>query len=241
MTALEDAKQNIGKIYYPDKITVRIPISWRNGLCLPDKTGIQEETAIFHTLTFGDNFAIDHAASYEISVGGGRAFVSATEFNEYRRLLVRRNLLSWTLDIPIEREDGWITDKSWQRVSNIPGPLMDAFIDGVEEQTNLTAKEAERIDKESISLFSPNGRGISDACEAVSLFCTLGNYWEKFGIDRDKLPRMPYKEFLMLKIMIGKESEAQRRAAAPKHPISPTMIAMGGGRARPSRGIRMGD
>lgn len=238
MTSIEVAKKEIGAIENPNRITVRIRVSWLDNLCLPDVNGNQEEFAVFQNLTVGDNFAIEKASSYEIVVGDGAAIVTTTEMNEYRRLLVRRNLLTWSLDIPIEREDDWITDRCWNRVKNLPGPLMDAFLDGFEEQTSLSAKEADRMAKEAISLFSPTSRGITDACEAVSLFCTLGNYWEKFGIDRDKLPKMPYKEYLMLKMMLGKESDAHRRNTSPKPSTSNTMISMGG-KTRPSRGTRM--
>ena len=234
MTALETAKSELGKINNPTLVKVPVRVSWKNEICLPSTTGETEEEAVFNVLTFGDNFAIDKAVSYDVPVGDGRAIVSATEVNEYRRLLVRRNLVRWTLDIPIERDDDWLTDRCWDRVGNIPAPLMEAFLDGFEAQISLTDKESQRITKESIALFSKHGRGVMDACEAVSLFCTLGSYWEKFGIDREKLPKLPYKEYLMLKIMIGKESEAQRQNTAPRP--SNTKVAMGG-RVRNSRGV----
>jgi hypothetical protein len=81
---------------------------------------------------------------------------------------------------------------------------------------------------------------VADACEAVSLFCTLGNYYEKFGLDRDRLWELPYREYLLLKMMIRQEGEARQREESRRKTSahSGTKIVAGhGGRARPSRGI----
>ena len=97
------------------------------------------------------------------------------------------------------------------------------------------------ITRQSINLFSKHSHGVKDACEAVGLFCTLGNYWEKFGINRDMLPKMPQKEYLMLKMMVGNEGEAMRRNNASAHSKpSPNRVAGAGGRTRASRGVVVG-
>ena len=74
----------------------------------------------------------------------------------------------------------------------------------------------------------------------VTLFCTLGNFWEKFGLNRFDLKKLPYKEFLMLRVMMQKEGEAMKRNQPQHNKGSNTRIAGPGGRTRPSRGIRQG-
>lgn len=234
------ARKEYGTIIDPTKIRIRVKVSWVNGICLPDSRGKTEEEAIFKVLTFGDNYALDKAVSYEIEVDGGMGRVTAFDLNEYRRLLIKKNLLSWTLDIPIEREDGWMTPKCYERVRRIPGPLMDAFVDGFEQSSTITREEEEKIIKQSIILFGRNSRGVVDACEAISLFCTLGNFWEKFGVSKGvPIQEFPYKEYLMLKMVVSKENEAMRTQMAPRKPL--TRIAGPGGRPMASRGIVVED
>ncbi len=224
----------------PDKVRVKIRTSWKYGFCMPDRNGDEEEQALFRVLTFGDNHIIDKAVSYEMEVRGmGRqTSVTASDINEFRRLLVKKNLLGWTLDIPIERMDGWMTSDCYERVRNIPAPLMDAFLNEFEARCGIGENEEQKMMRQAAILFGKNSRGVADACEAVSLYCTLGNFWEKFGIGKRTLPDLPYREYLMLKVMVGKEAEAMRVQAAPKKQ-STTRIAGRGGRVRPSVGRRV--
>ena len=238
LTAEEIARREEMLITSPQRIRVKVKVSWLNGICLPDSNGKSQEEATFKMFTFGDNQIIDKAVSYDVLHEDGRTKTTVSDLNEYRRFLVKRNLVDWTLDIPIERENGWITSECYERVRKIPAPLMEAFLDGFEERISVSKAEEEKIVKQSVILFSKNSRGVADACESISLFCTLGNLWEKFGIGRGvPLMEMPYKEYLSLKIIIGRENEAMRVTHSPKKPL--TKIAGAGGRPRASQGIVM--
>lgn len=222
----------------PQTVKVKINVSWVNGMCLPDSDGKDKEEAVFKMFTFGDNQIIDRAVTYEVVIEESRSKVSVSDLNEYRRFLIKRNLMSWTLDIPIERENGWMTPECYSRVKNIPAPLMEAFLDGFENRISVSREEEEKIVRQSVLLFSKNSRGVADACEAISMFCTLGNLWEKFGIGRGvPLMDMSYKEYLSLKIIMGKETEASRVSHASKKPL--TKIVGAGGKPRASQGIVM--
>ena len=78
----------------PDKIRVRVKVSWVDGVCIPNSDGKSEEEAVFATLTFGDNWAIERAVTRDVEVDEGRAIVGVADVNEYRRLLVKKSLLS---------------------------------------------------------------------------------------------------------------------------------------------------
>lgn len=232
------AKREMEAVTEPDRVRVRVKVSFSSGICLPDEEGKREEEAVFSTLTFGDNWAIERAVSVDVDVGDGRTKISKTDLNEYKRLLVKRNLLSWSLPIPIERDrGGWMTRECYERVSSVPAPLMEAFVRGLERSVEVTDEEEQRIQRQCAVLFSKTGHGVSDACEAVSLFCTLGNFWEKFGLDKGSLPSLPYREYLMLKMVMSKEGDAARMAARPR-PQANTRIAGPNGRPRPSRAIQ---
>ena len=242
-TAEEKARREYEALCDPMVVRVKVEVSWVNGICLPDEKGTVFEEAEFKVLTFGDNHVLDKASSYEVEIkedGNVVTTVTATDLNEYRKLLVRRNLLSWTLDIPIERQGGWMTQACWDRVKMVPAPLMDAFIDKYDACTSVTRAEEEKILKQSSILFGKNSRGVMDACEAISLFCTLGNFWDKFGVGRGvPIHEMPFKEYIMLKMIIGRENESARILSSPKKPL--TRIAGPGGRPRASRGIVVED
>jgi hypothetical protein len=236
----ETAKREYELAFDPFKVRVRVRVSWSNGICLPDSKGSSEEEAVFKVLTFGDNHILDKVTCCERTIEGGHGKVMVYDLNEYRRLMVKRSLLSWTLDIPIERQGGWMTPECYRRVSRVPAPLMEAFLDEFESRSVITKEEEEKIVRQSLVLFGRNSRGVADACEAVSAFCTLGNFWEKFGVGKGvPIHEMPYREYLMLKIVIGKENEASRVNSAPKRPLS--RIASAGGRVRASRGVVMDD
>lgn len=238
LTVEEIARREEMLLTDPQMVRIRVNVSWLNGMCLPNSRGKSYEEATFKVFTFGDNQIIDKAVSYDVVLEDGKTKASASDLNEYRRMLIKRNLLDWTLDIPIERRDGWMTPECYERVGRVSAPLIEAFLDGFEERISISREEEEKIVKQSVILFSKNSRGVADACEAVSLFCTLGNLWEKFGIGKGvSLTDMPYKEYLSLKIIIGKENEAMRVVHSAKKPL--TKIAGAGGRPRASQGIVM--
>jgi len=223
------------------KVIVRIRASWFGSLLLPRKDGEIEIKAFFETFTFGDNYVVEKATSHVIPVGNGRASIVVSEPNEYRRLMLKKNLLSWSLDVPIKREDGWMTQECYEKIGNFPAPLIDALIDEFYKTTIITEDEDTIIDRQSALLFSESSRGVSNACEAVSMFCTLGTFWEKFGLNKENLPEVPFREYLMMKIMTRKEGESMRNksssSAGSRH--SGTKIAGPGGKIRASRGKRI--
>lgn len=222
------------------KVTVRVRASWHGPLLLPSKDGEIEVKAVFRTFTFGDNYVVERATMKHIPLGDTGQTMVASEPNEYRRLMLKKNLLDWSLPVPIEREDGWMTPESYDRVGNMPAPLIDALLDEFYRSTTISDEENKIIERQCAILFSEHSRGVSNACEAVSMFCTLGTFWEKFGLNKDMLPEVPFKEYMMLKMMTSKEGESMRqktKSTASRH--SGTKIAGAGGRTRPSRGKRI--
>jgi hypothetical protein len=221
------------RVMYPNRVSVRVPVIWIGGLCLPRKDGDDEVSAVFSTFTFGDNYAVEHATTQKLAVGTGNQFIMVPEPNEYRRLMLKKNLLSWSLPVPIERDNGWMTPECYERVGNVCGPLLDALLDEFYQTTIITDDEEAIMDRQCALLFSENSQGVSNACEAVSMFCTLGSFWEKFGLNKGELPEVPFKEYMMLKVIARKEGDFTRKRMRPAKG-SPTKISSGG-RTRPSR------
>lgn len=224
--AEREARDACADLFDPDRVRVRVKVSWLGKICIPDENGETEEVAEFRTMTYGDNAVIEKVTTRKVEIGkrpdGKAVFESAQDLNEYRRLLVKRNLVSWTLGIPIERDQsGWMTPESYAQVSCVSAPLLTAFVSGFEDSFSISSEEEEKISRQCSILFSKNSRGVADACDAIGLFCNLGNFAEKFGINREDLIRVPYLDYLRLKIVMSRESEslkAQTKASQPQAP-----------------------
>jgi hypothetical protein len=233
----EVARREAELMENPDQVPVRVRVRWEGSLCLPSSDGEKEEKAVFSVMTFGDHLLIEQACRHETEREDGKSQFEV-DFNEVRRLTLKRNLLSWTLDVPVERDGGWLTPDCYGRVGKVPAPLIEAFMDGFWARSDINCEEEEQIGRQAAVLFGKNSRGVADACEAVRLYCTMGSQWEKFGIKEDELRNMPYRRYMMLRMMVGHENEAQRRQT--RHKEAPvTKIAGRGGRTRPSRGQRI--
>jgi hypothetical protein len=237
LEAEEIARREVEIMEEPDKVRVYVRTSWTSGMCLPDPEGDSQEEAVFQVLTYGDNFAIEKACWYEEErPGGGKQ--RETDFNEFRRLMLKRNLLWWSLNVPIERKNGWMTKESYQRVSRVAAPLVECFIREYERKFEVTKDEEQIVSRQASVLFSRNGRGVSDACEAIGMYCSVSGFWDKFGMSLDELRALPYREFVLLKMMLSHEGEAHRRNSQPKKDGN-TRIAGAGGKIRQSRGVKV--
>ena len=227
---------------FGDYVTVRVKVRFLpSGICVPFANGQHEEYAIFRRVTVGDSFEFDELAMKKQKIGdrnGEAIFEKILDFNEYRRLLVMKNLVSWSLDIPLEKDyDGWLTESCWNRVAHVSAPLLDAFVQGFEMSNIVTEDEEKTIDKQSLILFGKNSQGVADACEAISKFCTYGNFSEKFNLNISDIKSLPYREYLLLKMMISNENEKIRLTMQqPTSHRSNTKIATGG-RSMPSKGM----
>jgi len=158
------------------------------------------------------------------------------DVEELRRLTVRRLLLDWDLDIPIEREGEWLTKRCFDRVMRVSAPLLSAFLHEYEKKVSVTEDEEREIRQQAIVLFSPNSNGIKDACEAVTLFCNYGNFYEKFGLNKWDMKGLTYREYLLLRLMMGHEMEKNKKQMKQPANKPRTKIAGKNG-PRASRGI----
>lgn len=189
--------------------TVEVSIRVRNikEFCVPDPKGNAVVKAVFNRMTYEDYAEIDKYCTFVVH---NPETTTVTDYDEMRGLVVRRLLKSWDLNIPIKRrKDGWLTDACYNKIKKLPAPLITAMVTEFDKSNIITEDEEETINKQSAILFSKNSKGVASACEAVSLFCNLSNFWEKFGLNYFSIKKMPYKKYLLLRIMVGKDSEAQ--------------------------------
>lgn len=227
---------------FGDYVTVRVRVRFIEGkICVPDEYGDFEEYATFRRTTMNDSFEFEALAMVEEELGknpmGETMYQRSLDLNEYRRLLIMKNLFAWSLDIPLEHDyDGWLTDECWNRVANVSAPLLDAFVQQFEVSNVITEEEEKTITKQSVLLFGKNSKGVSEACEAVSKFCTYTNFGEKFNLSIDEIKKLPYREYILLRMMISNETESFKDRMKPiSSGRSTSKISTGHG-LKPSKG-----
>lgn len=236
LAAEELARREVELRENPGEVPVSIKVRWEGNVCFPDPEGEIEEKAVFAVMTFGDHMTIENVCRYEAEDDGRK--YTGLDFNEMRRLALKRSLLRWTLNVPIERRNGWLTPESYEHVGRVGAPLIEAFMDKFWIYSQVTEDEERTMERQASILFSKNSRGVTDACEAVRLYCTMSSQWEKFGLKEEELDSMPYKKYQMLRMMVGYENEAMKKQMSTKAAPT-TRIAGKGGRTRPSQGKRI--
>lgn len=219
-----------------DECVVRAVCREYGPFLIPQDDGDIEVVAVFRSMSYGEYRQIEIAASAEEMVSKHETLLSV-DYESMKEAMLRQMLVSWNLDIPLEFDErGWLTDDCFTRVCRLPAPLVEALLSEYEMKMKITDEEERKIDRQAAILFAKNSKGVSNACEAVSLFCTYGSFWEKFGLNRFQLSQLPYSEYLRLKIMVSKDNQAQAAAIRTSgRPMSKVVGA--GGRPRASRGV----
>jgi hypothetical protein len=225
-----------------DEVQVCEKCTWDGSFLLPKEEGDIEVRAVFKTMTHGDYKEIEMACRCEIEQPKGPPLVQM-DYEVSRKLILQRMLLRWNLDMELEHDErtGWLTDECLERVCRLPAPLVTALMCQYENTLGITADEEKLIDRQAAILFAKNSKGVKNACEAVSLYCTSSGFWDKFGLNRFDLNGLPQREFIMMRIMLSKDNEAQtRQMNEANRPVSNTRIAGPGGKSRPSRAVVVG-
>lgn len=198
---------------------------------IPDINGNVVVWAKFRRMTVDNYWFVDH-----LTRTGDET--NPNDYEDSAKLFLKFQLSSWSLNIPLEfDENNWLTDKCWKIVLGLPFPLIEAFAVKYQDTFIIDNEEETIIDRQCGTLFAKNTRGVENACDAVSLFCILGNMWEKFGLNRFDIRNLSYKEFRQLRLVMSKEIDKHRAERAGEVRRARTNIAGHGGRSRPSRGV----
>jgi hypothetical protein len=194
----------------PDHICVELKAAWHRGLCLPCAGGQFLVWAKFARMNCTDYWLLENEISVRVELGGGRDVTSYMDMYELRRQFVRRFLREWNLGVALDFDPvtGWLSNECFERVGGLPGPLLMALAAKYETDIFPNEKEQQDIDKQCALLFSERSVGVAEPCETVALYCVASNFWDKFGLNRNDLRSMPYREFIRLRLMVHRENSA---------------------------------
>jgi hypothetical protein len=212
-----------------DTIDITVNVRWITPkICIPDDNSDEQVFATFKKMTCTDFWNIDtKSAIYEQNYEFNDK-VKETDFQEFRYQIVQnmlRKISLFELDLD---DEGKLTKDSLRKVMKLSAPLLSSIVSQYYATINVADDDEETITKQAATLFGKNSSGVENACEAVSLFCTLGNFWEKFGINRFDLKSLSYKEYMMLRLMLSKETQVNAAAHRTEHNRSRSKISMGG-------------
>jgi hypothetical protein len=212
----------------PDTVCVQVKASWHGRVCLPCPNGDFVAWAKFAKMTCVDYWYLVDELTINVELGGGRDMTSYMDMYELRRQFIRRFLREWNLGVPLEfdQETGWMTRECFEVVGSMPGSLLMELAAQYESDIFPDIKEQQDIDKQCALLFSDKSLGVSEPCETVALYCVSSNFWDKFGLNRNDLRSMPYREFLRLRLMVHRENlaHAARRREDKNKPKAKTNL-----------------
>lgn len=207
----------------PEEIRVDIALRKVENAYAVDLKGDIKEHAVFKVVTMDDFQIFEKLCKFEVSVHK-KGRMQEMDFAVFRKLLLRKNLLRWSLG-EIQRENGWITEECWESVMNVSGNIVNALLNEFEWSFHISKDEEMKLQRQSISLFAKNSRGIENPCEGVSLFCMASGMYEKFGLSYySSIRDIPYKDYRLIRMVLEHESQAMRRDSKT-HKRSPTKIA----------------
>lgn len=133
----------------------------------------------------------------------------------YRRLTLRKCLFAigdWFVD----RQNGWITERDWDRVKCMSAPILNSALSLFDILTSLRADEEALIERQAVGLYAAQGGGVSNPHPVLSSYCSTATMWEKIGLGVNDMDKVLNKDYLGFRMITGAESDAMRRAMAKK-------------------------
>lgn len=128
-----------------------------------------------------------------------------------REWLLRHQVKGWTFREKLTFENGMLDDSSFEKVMSLPGPVLSRII-GQFNKDMLSDDEKNDIARQSVLLFGSAGT-VENPHPLVSLYVTLSDMWQKFGLNYFDLQRLPASVKDGLKEIMHLEGQARASAA----------------------------
>ena len=187
-------------------------------------SGWKHEWAEFGEVTQGFFSDVESWVSNTTIGEDPRDITTSIDYTELRLRIIRGLLNEWSLNLPIEKDEGGLlTKECFKRIMGLHPNLLNCFLDALMETVLISEEEDTEIEKQSAILFSPHSQGVDNACDAVTKFCVYSNFADKFGLNCFELRNLPQADFMRLRILMTRESEsrdAMMRSERSKHNIA---------------------
>ncbi len=130
---------------------------------------------------------------------GREDIISSYNFTKMSKHILQYVLKEWSLPIELVfNENGVIEDECYEKIMAIHPNILKYFIESFETSLFLSADDKDKMIRQSRSLFK-DGNAVSSPHEAISAYCDLTAFWDKFGLNYYDLKNLPYELYLRLK------------------------------------------
>lgn len=133
--------------------------------------------------------------------------VHTYNFMLLKAFILRHLLISWSLPIDLSFDGSVLDEFSFNRVLTVHPNILRYFIDKIENMVFLSDEDKNIINKQCLMMFAKNSNGVNAPHEAISMYCTLSGFWDKFGLNYFDLECLPHDIFLKLKTILNNETD----------------------------------
>jgi hypothetical protein len=221
-------------VFNPEGIVVvRIPVGLMPvaSMCLNRELDTNtEEKAIFKVLTYGDYDAVSRASEVIEVRPDGSLYDAGNPFEFDRNMLYRCLISTTMIDGKLKREGGWLNKDSRELVVKLPGPIVRFIVDQYRLSYAILEQEDKALTIQSHMLFSARGQ-VSDPLPAISKFCNMSAFAEKFNMSMHNVEQMSFSDFIRLRKVMDAEADAARRKAKPNNGAT-SSASFGGQKSR---------
>lgn len=222
------------KSLFSEYVRIKIRVDTFNDILIPNIEGKNYVTFKFKKMTCEDHWMIEEYCKNETEDSlrkdsrGLPVKIEYIDYQDFKKEIICRMLKGLSFYKLRFKKNKVLTRKSKEYLLNLPAPLIQAAFEEYEKSYRISDEEEETITKQAVILFSKSSQGVENACEAVSLYCNLKSFYEKFGLTRFSIKKLPYKEYMKLKMMISKENQSISQKASAAANKNKSSINVGG-------------
>lgn len=217
-TMAEESEKNIYNLHYVrgcEEYNVFGWIYWNKNIPVvynTQKMNTEEIKFIFERMNHGlweyieENILRQNVGAHESEI------IWTYDFVKLKCFIVKWLLKNWNLPIELVRKpSGELTEECFDRVMSIHPNIMRYFLNEYENTMFMSEEDRGVIARQSTLLFHPKSKGVANPHSAISMYCNLSSFWEKFGLNYFEMQRLPHDIFIQLKTVLGNENTIKSR------------------------------
>lgn len=139
-----------------------------------------------------------------------RSMVSYLDRPRMTEWMIRHYLRAWSLVPQLAVEDNQLDEESFQRAMRLPGNVLSHICRAIRGD-EPDEREFNEIARQCALLFGKTG-SVENAHPLLSLYVTLEDMWQKFGLNYFDLQRIPIGTRNTLKRIMGLENQMRTSA-----------------------------
>lgn len=133
--------------------------------------------------------------------------------DKMKMFYLRYMFKSWNFDMEMTWEDdGGLSEDSFGKLLSLHPKILREIVKNLDKYS-LSDEDSATIVRQSHLLFKKNGGPVSSPHKMISLYCSLTEMWQKFGLNYFDLKKMPVYERNALRKIISVEKQIDAQEA----------------------------